>query len=250
MLSSGYDRDTFCNPALDPERDFHRGPVPDWGDTKGRAIVYVAVNVNSDGRMYVGITEKGIQTRNTGHLWSAANGSQTTFHRAIRKHGPESFNWYVIEVWPTYEDALKAERRMIRHLKPRYNITEGGGGVKGLVHSAASKAKMSAAKKGKPSVWTKTKMPQSVKDALADACRARKGQPISEKARAAILANAKMGNAARRKRVVCLNTGIEYESNTAAGKAYKLTTGQITRLCKLGCATRKGLRFAYRNASA
>ena len=89
-------------------------------------------------------------------------------------------------------------------------------------------------------------MPQEMRDRLAAARRAEKGLPRSDKSKAASANLVKIGNAARRRAVICINSGVEYSSLTLAGAAYSLTTGQITRLCKLGCATRKGLRFAYK----
>lgn len=163
------------------------------------------------------------------------------------KYGPENFFWHVLEVWPDYWSALEAERKVIRILKPAYNLTSGGGGVKGLRHSDASKAKMSAAKIGKPSVWSKTPMPQSIRDRLAEARRSEIGKVNSPKARAAIVANSKLGNAARRRAVICVSTGVEYESCAAAGLALGVSPGQVSNSCKRGATLRPSkLKFRYR----
>ncbi len=164
----------------------------------------------------------------------------------MRKHGEENFKFFTLKECIDWNDALESERAYIAMLKPRYNMTDGGGGVQGLRHSEESKAKMSAAKKGKPGIWARMKMPQHVKDRLVVARKSEKGRPISDKGRVALDINHKLANAVRRRPVICLKDGLEYQSLTEAGKAYSLTTGQLTRLCKLGCSTRSGLRFSYK----
>ncbi len=201
-----------------------------------------------NGAFYIGATQKGVSQREMIHRTTARSGrnERQIVYRAMRKYGEKNFKFLTLKECADYWDALESERAYIALLKPQYNMTDGGGGVKGLRHSSESKARMSEAKKGRPSVWTKVKMPQEVRDKLAAARRAERGLPRSQAAKAAVLRNAKLGNAARRRAVVCVNTGIEYPSLTLAGEAHSLTTGQITRLCKLGCPTRKGLRFSYK----
>ena len=209
-------------------------------------VVYMALN-KITGASYIGATQKGTRHRASIHLTTARsdrNGNQLIY-RAIRKYGEENFTFITIKECVDFSDALESERSYIAFLKPRYNLTDGGDGVRGLKHSDISKERMSRAKIGKPSVWSRRPMPKEIRDKLAACRRAEKGRLQSEKQ---MVANAKLGelgNAARRKRVVCLNTGVVYPSLTSAGKDYSLTSGQISRLCKLGCCTRKGFRFAY-----
>lgn len=248
MASSGaYDPITFCDPSLDPGRDIHSGPLPRIEDTRGHAIVYIATCLFPPSDSYVGITEKGLGTRKTQHLWRANNGSKLRFHRALIKYGPENFFWHVLEVWPDYWSALEAERKIIRILSPAYNLTSGGGGVKGFRHSDASKSKMSAAKIGKPSTWSKISMPQSIRDRLAEARMLETGKVRSPKARAAMTANSRLANAARRRAVICVNTGVEYESCAAAGSALGVSPGQVSNSCHKGATLRPSkLKFRYR----
>jgi group I intron endonuclease len=216
-------------------------------DGKGHPfVVYMALNkINGD--CYIGATEKGTKGRQSTHRWQVSHGgkSHIVFYRALKKYGEENFKFLTIKQCVDYWDALESERAYIALMKPRYNMTSGGGGIKGYKHTPESKAKMSAAKKGKPGLWARVAMPQEIRDRLAAHRRAEKGKPRSLKSQAAALELVKIGNAARRKKVICLNTGVVYLSLTEAGAAYSLTTGQIARLCKLGCATLKGLRFSY-----
>lgn len=210
-------------------------------------VVYMALN-KVNGEFYIGATQKGRVQREMIHRATARSGrnGQQIIYRAMRKYGEENFKFLTIKECSDYWDALESERAYIALLHPRYNMTEGGGGVKGHRHSQESRAKMSAAKKGKPSVWTKTKMPQHIRDRLAAARRAEVGFKIlTENHKQSLRVNAMLANAGRRKPVICLSTGVEYQSLVDAGAAHSLTTGQISRLCKKGCKTRKGLSFAY-----
>ena len=209
--------------------------------------VYMAIN-KTTGASYIGATQKGTKGREYIHRYTARtgrNGAQLIY-RAMRKYGDENFTFVTIKECSDWWDALESERVYIAMFKPRYNMTDGGGGVKGHRHSDASKAKMSAAKKGKPSVWTKTPMPQEIREKLAAARRLEKGRPLSPESRAELLKNSKIANAVRRKAVICLTDGKEYESVSAAGRAYSLTSGQVCRLCTLGVPMLTGLRFAYK----
>lgn len=177
--------------------------------------------------MYVGMTEKGLPVRKAQHLWHAKNGSKGHFYNAIRKYGADSFVWHVVEEWPDYFSALAAERKSIRILRPAYNLTEGGGGVKGLRHSSESKAKMSAAKKGKPSVWTHTPMPQYLRDMAAAARRAERGRPKPK----------------LMKPVINLTTGEVYPSVTLAAEDLGVSVGSMSRRVKL----RNGFKLVGQN---
>lgn len=80
----------------------------------------------------------------------------TCFSRALRKYGPEAFDWSVVETYETRQEALEAEVFMIAYLRSigveLYNMTEGGeGGLpwnetfswKGKSFSNEHKAKLS-----------------------------------------------------------------------------------------------------------
>lgn len=178
------------------------------------------------GHEYVGMTEKGLNKRKTNHLWHAANEPRGRFHRALAKYGHENFKWDVIEVWPDYFSALDAERKIIQILKPIYNMTAGGGGVKGYKHTAGAKQLMSEAKVGRPSVWSKTPMPAHIRERLAECRRAEKGiikRPTIRRA------------------VIHLASAKEFDSVKEAADAFNTHPSCIVRWCK------KNERFAYKD---
>jgi len=93
-------------------------------------IVYKVTNLN-DNKMYIGKTKSNLKVRRAGHYQSVKSGSETNFHRAIRKYGRESFKWEVIGEYNTKEEMDNAEIKYISEygtFKNGYNMTEGGDG--------------------------------------------------------------------------------------------------------------------------
>jgi hypothetical protein len=166
----------------------------------------------------------------------------------MAKYGEDAFDWAVIRQAPDFFSGLAAEREEIarrRGALDLYNLTDGGGGVKGHRHSAVSREKMAAAKRGKPSPWSGGKMPKEIRERLAACRRAERGAIRSEKAKAAMRQNSQTANAARRKSVVCLNDGVVYGSVTEAAVAYGVTHGRVSYLCSGSHRSRSGLDFRY-----
>lgn len=208
------------------------------------AIVYIARN-KINGKCYVGATEKPLKERAYGHFWRAKNGRRGVFSSAIRKYGEDAFEWSVIFACRDFFDALDWERVFISKIKPEYNMTEGGGGVKGLKFSDESRAKMAARKKGKPNHWSNGQMPAEIRERLAEYRRAEAGRTLTEKQLAAMHRNAATANGARRRKVLCITTGVEYESVTQAAKAFGLTTSMIGYYCRGRFKSRNGIEFKY-----
>jgi group I intron endonuclease len=115
------------------------------------AIVYLATN-RVNGKRYVGVTGRGFDFRRRQHE-TAPNSKTVTcryFHAAIKKYGPDAFEWSVLATCETFHSALAEEVRLIAEMKPEYNLTAGGQGATGAVFSEERRAKISAALLGKP----------------------------------------------------------------------------------------------------
>jgi group I intron endonuclease len=118
--------------------------------------VYVVVN-KSNGKMYVGSTERELKIRWQKHLVKVNEGSLCTLHKAIRKYGRDNFDIRMVEEYPTREAMLAGEVEYITYFDTYksewgYNDTPGGDGGNtngGKKFSEEWKAKMSIAKKGK-----------------------------------------------------------------------------------------------------
>lgn len=101
-------------------------------------IIYMATN-EMNGRSYIGATMRTLSKRQGEHRRGAARiiaGKRTcrAFHRAIAKYGWGAFSWRVVSRCSSLDELMVEEARLIRELKPYYNISCGGygGGVRGL----------------------------------------------------------------------------------------------------------------------
>lgn len=206
------------------------------------AIVYCVKNIKKDNSVaYVGCTEKTLERRKSKHLQNAARGQISKFYSAIRKYGPDAFTWGVIEECASYMEALGAEREAIKKLMPRYNMTSGGGGIKGYKHSPSSIQKMSDAKKGRPVAWLLGPNAQEIKKKLSG--HGKRKRPILTQAHIQKMRrNARLANLTRHKPVLCITDGNSFPSVTAAAHAYGVDTSSICNWCN-GIKSCRGLIF-------
>lgn len=111
------------------------------------------VSCSATPKRYIGITSRSVAKRWKRHLWQARGRKKTLLHRAISKYGPSSFSIEILEECPDRPSLNAAERRHIRELGTifplGYNLTEGGEGTSGYLHSDETKIKVSIANKGR-----------------------------------------------------------------------------------------------------
>lgn len=90
-------------------------------------IIYESYN-KTNGKVYVGLTTKTLEVRKASHLRSAKAGSKSAFHRAIRKYGNDSFEWYEVAKVNCVESLHKLERLFISLYETcqTYNCSLGG----------------------------------------------------------------------------------------------------------------------------
>jgi group I intron endonuclease len=208
-----------------------------------QCIVYQALNTNN-GKRYVGATERGLRVRKRKHLANAKRGQAGKFYTAIRKHGASAFVFSVLVECRDFWHALEEERRLIEEMKPEYNLTEGGGGVKGLQFSAQSKAKMSASAKKR---WHAIYPPRTEEEKKERLTRLhRKGTKISDPRllaeRRSIMQKA---TEARQRPVRCVTDNIPFVSATRAASHYGISTASIVLYCQKKVKPKSGLVFEY-----
>ena len=161
-------------------------------------IVYVAVNPLNR-KKYIGITCESLRKRMTNHKCNALSQDyMRIFHKAIRKYGFDVFNWYILSKWPSYQEAIDEEKRVIALIKPEYNITQGGEGTLGC----------------KP--WLGKKVPYKKR-------REGTGKNISEAL--------KKSKTLIRKKVICLDTGDIFNSIFEAGEKLNINWTTISKVC-------------------
>lgn len=116
--------------------------------------VYAFENLKS-GKRYFG-KAKNVEKRRRQHLRYATAGGGHLIHKAIRKHGADSFRFSVLHEGLTEAKALELEMFYIEHFEGKnsrcgYNMTDGGEGVSCLKMSAAQRRAQSERMIGKPS---------------------------------------------------------------------------------------------------
>jgi group I intron endonuclease len=107
--------------------------------------VYVITN-DVNGKRYVGKTTISIEARFRQHLKEARTHGTRILCRAIRKYGGEHFTVALLDTATSLDELKVKEIHWIKTLGTfgdEYNATPGGDGV-GHVHSAETKAKLSA----------------------------------------------------------------------------------------------------------
>jgi group I intron endonuclease len=110
-------------------------------------IVYLCTNL-INGKQYVGITSISLGKRKSNHKSLALRcGSQTKFHRALRKYSIENFKWEVLDECSESIDILiEKEIKYISKFdtyKNGYNMTIGGDGAVGSIHTEEWKQQQS-----------------------------------------------------------------------------------------------------------
>lgn len=98
-------------------------------------IIYIAVN-RVNGKAYVGLTTKALETRAAEHKCKARLGYQSHFYSAIRRDGFGSFDFAILESCDSLDLLRTKEKEWIAWIGSRapigYNLTDGGQGTSGL----------------------------------------------------------------------------------------------------------------------
>ena len=115
-------------------------------------LVYIYRNTINQ-KIYVGKTAFNLRKRHLEHLAQVRAGDDSYFHRALRKYGPEKFDLCLVTFARSDEEAAELEKVFIQRYRATdskfgYNLTLGGDG---LVPSEATRIKLRAARRGKPS---------------------------------------------------------------------------------------------------
>lgn len=126
------------------------------------------------GKVYVGITNQGAGARYRHHWYEARIGEPAPIHRSMAKYGEENFTLEIIETVDTYDELKEREKYWIKfydsmNREKGYNLTEGGDGTFGRLHSEETKEKIRQKAIGrKASEETKKKMSEMRKGKTTD----------------------------------------------------------------------------------
>jgi group I intron endonuclease len=129
-------------------------------------IIYRIINTLNN-KCYIGKTTYSLSVRKSNHISDAKKGSNQYIHKAIRKYGEEHFTFEVLDDSCETETELNEhEMFWIKFLHTKapdgYNLTEGGEGARGLIHSEERRQRNREVNLGKV-------MPEEVKEKIRQA---------------------------------------------------------------------------------
>jgi len=114
--------------------------------------IYLVRNL-VNGKGYVGKTIGTLRQRMISHLKAAINGSKTVFYQALRKYGPDTFEWKVVIETNDGDELNEVEVLLIQRWGTKapngYNMTDGGTGgdtFSGRHHTEEAKQKIREAR--------------------------------------------------------------------------------------------------------
>lgn len=206
-------------------------------------ILYVAINITNN-KLYVGKTSGSFEGRKKSHISSALkHGSTSIFHKALRKHGPENFEWHVYLFAPSKERLIDAEQSLIAAILPEYNMTAGGEGIPGSKRPIGTwVAKRQANGNYKPMLGKKHSVETRLKiseNRRGKPCKAKTPETLAKRVVSAHRMTEKLARP-----VYCLTTGRAFAHPPAAARYYGVSRNSVYRSAESGRA-KKGLLFSF-----
>lgn len=214
-----------------------------------------------NGKIYIGITSD-----NPVHRWNNGKGYKQNvhFYSAIKKFGWNNIKHEILYDGLTKEKACEKEIELIALYKSNmrefgYNNSIGGEATAlGFNHSVETRQRMSNSRKGENCYWYGKHRSQETIEKIR---RAKAGKPISEKTKKALLhavrhqsnetrqkiSQSLKGNLCAAKKVICIETGIIYNSVSDAAQKNNIDRSQIGRVCNNNnyCKTAGGFHWEF-----
>lgn len=195
------------------------------------------------GKVYIGITNQGAGARYRHHWYEARIGEPSPVHRSMAKYGEENFTFEIIEVVDTYDELKEREKYWIKfydsmNREKGYNLTEGGDGTFGRLHSEETKEKIRQKAIGrKASEETKKKMSEQRKGKCSPAKRAHMLDLVASMSKGVVVYDKDD------------NFIAEYPTTKACAEAHGVSVITIRTLCRLDIPVvydKLGVKFVYK----
>ena len=206
---------------------------------EGNYIVYMHTTPN--GKRYVGITKQTTQAR-----WRGGRGYERNehFYRAILLYGWQNIKHEIIAEKVTKEIACEIERFLIakyntNDFKCGYNNSSGGEcGTSGAKLSQTTRAKMSEARKGEKNCFFGKHHTLETKEKISEKNKGKtgwlKGKHLSAEHKRKVSENHadfRGGKHTSAKPVMCIETGMYYDSISTAAREANVLKESISKSC-------------------
>lgn len=167
--------------------------------------------------------------------------------RAYNKYKDENFEFTILEYVEDKTILIKREQHYINTLNPEYNICRIAGSTLGKKHSEDAKKKMSESRKGKYIGKNSSRYGKKVSEETKNKMKkAQKGNNYGKKN--PMYGKPKPQNAGiPSKKIICLETGVVYNSMSEAGRELKINESLISRCCSGKIISTRKLHFKYYN---
>ena len=230
-------------------------------------IIYCATNKITH-EYYIGYTTKTLEERKEKHFKDAKKGSDSHFHRAIRKYDFDFFYWRILDSAETRKELKRIEMDYICMFGASfegigYNLTEGGDG--GEIPNEITRKKLSEAGKGRVPWNKEIKYSEEHIKKLIYSHSKEKGIPRSEDTKEKIsksktgkkrekfseewiknLSKATTGiNNPRARKVINLDTQEIFNCIYFASDKYNICPQDISKCCRKKRKTSGGYHWEY-----
>lgn len=194
-------------------------------------VVYKITNT-INGKSYVGLTKRSLTRRWNNHKCAARRGVLRPLYNSMRKHGENVFCVEPLYAAMDHTELVRAEKYFILHLAPEYNLTNGGELTAGRLCRESIEKSANSRRGLKASDTHRRNMSLAHKQAFAS-------NPEQ------YLKNIGAAHVARRKPVMCIETGVVYPSCTVAAKEIGATQAMVGRVANGLQTHTKGYRFEF-----
>ena len=228
-------------PTALPEHFFNR-------HHQGSEMIIYKITNRINGKIYIGQTTQPLHVRWSGHC-SISSGC-TYLHRAIQKYGRENFTVEEIDVASDIEEMNQKEIYWIQYcdsMAPKgYNMTSGGDGC--FERCEASREKIRKRQTGKGNSFYGKTHNEEVRKRFSERSSGEKnpmygsarfgeknpmwGKHHSEETKRKISERFKGGKHPKARKVICVETGDEFESVSFAAKWVNRTATHVTACCR------------------
>ena len=180
-----------------------------------------------NGKVYVGMT-----SRKPCERWSGGHGykGQPQIWRAIVEFGWKNIRHRIIETGLTKSEAEELERVLIkihRANDPAHGYNIGNGGISGEIFSDSTRLKMKEARTGEKNPFYGRHLTEEHKEKIRGTRKSRDIQPVNKRP------------------VLCVETGVIYESTAEATRELGIHNYAIRRVCYGERKTAGGYHWEY-----